>query len=76
MQINRMVNLTCYGGVGSVTGANFLLEAGGKRVLVDCGLVQGTPDSRTINKQAFEYNPASIDILFVTHAHRSHRPNT
>jgi len=65
--------LTLYGGVGVVTGANFLLETlGGKRILIDCGLEQGSPESARRNRRAFEYDPATIDYLFITHAHLDH----
>lgn len=64
--------LTCWGGVGSVTGANFLLEVGPRKILIDCGLLQGVPDEKTINASKFDYDPASIDFLFITHAHADH----
>ncbi|MDQ5922789.1 MAG: metallo-beta-lactamase family protein [Patescibacteria group bacterium] len=60
------------GGTGSVTGANFLLEAGGKKILIDCGLTQGMKLADDINWEPFPYNPSEIDILFVTHAHVDH----
>src|SRR4051812_15952614 len=62
--------LTCWGGVGSVTGANFLLEVAGKKVLVDCGFFQGVNEEE--NKKDFPYNPADIDYLFITHSHLDH----
>ncbi len=63
-----------YGATGDVTGANFLIQINGKRILVDCGLQQGeqadaNPDH---NFGMFPYDPATIDILFVTHAHTDH----
>lgn len=61
-----------YGGVGSVTGANFMLDTGELAMLVDCGLEQGDKFSDDINAQAFIYDPAQVDILFVTHAHADH----
>ncbi|MBI5126198.1 MAG: MBL fold metallo-hydrolase [Candidatus Taylorbacteria bacterium] len=64
--------LTCYGGVGSVTGANFMIEYGGKKVLVDCGLAQGSPEADAENHKPFAYDPAGIDILLVTHGHLDH----
>lgn len=64
--------LTCYSGVGSVTGANFLLEIAGKKVLVDCGLIQGEKVAQEENRKDFEYKPSEMDILFVTHAHLDH----
>ena len=66
-----MTKLTCYGGAGSATGANFLLEIDNKKILVDCGLEQGTR-SEEHNRRKFEYNPAEINYLFVTHAHIDH----
>ncbi len=70
--IGGTVKLTFYGGTGSVTGANFLLEIDGKRILVDCGLTQGAKVADDINWDPFTYNPKEIDILFVTHAHVDH----
>lgn len=64
--------LTFAGGAGSVTGANFLLEVGGKRVLIDCGMQQGLPADERSNWQEFSYDPKSIDVLLVTHAHTDH----
>lgn len=64
--------LTFYGGVGMVTGANFLLEVAGLKVLVDCGLVQGHRFAENINRAEFLYNPSEIDFLLVTHGHTDH----
>lgn len=61
-----------YGGVGSVTGANFLLDTGGAKFLIDCGLRQGDRFAEEVNREAFPYDPASIDALLVTHAHADH----
>jgi metallo-beta-lactamase family protein len=61
-----------YGGVGSVTGANFMLDTGQCAILVDCGLVQGSEFAPEINAAPFVYNPADIDVLIVTHAHADH----
>ena len=60
-------------GVGTVTGANFLLDTGkGTKVLVDCGLVQGEKVAEDINREAFPYDIREIVALFVTHAHLDH----
>jgi metallo-beta-lactamase family protein len=64
--------LTCYGGVGSVTGANFLLEVAGKKLLIDCGLFQGCKFCEDHNREPFPYDPSEIDALLVTHAHIDH----
>ncbi|MDR3558392.1 MAG: MBL fold metallo-hydrolase [Candidatus Pacebacteria bacterium] len=69
--------LTCYGGVGIVTGANFMLEIpvdGGASVkaLVDCGLIQGEKSAQALNWDPFGYDPKEIKYLFITHAHLDH----
>jgi metallo-beta-lactamase family protein len=69
---NHNLQVTFFGGVGTVTGANFLLESMQTRILVDCGLLQGTPDADTENNRNFDYDPSSIDFLFITHAHMDH----
>ena len=61
-----------YGGVGNVTGANFLLDTGNAAFLVDCGLIQGDRFAQEANADPFAYNPADIDVLMVTHAHADH----
>jgi metallo-beta-lactamase family protein len=71
--------LTFCSGATTVTGADFLLEgpldASGRpllRILVDCGLVQGAKVADDANWEPFAYDPATIDYLFVTHAHIDH----
>ncbi len=66
------LQVTFYGGVGTVTGANFMLESLKTRILVDCGLLQGTPDAFLENKKPFDYDVKSVDFLFITHAHLDH----
>ena len=67
-----MSYISFHGGVGSVTGANFLLEAGEAKILIDCGLVQGDRFAMDTNCDAFAYTPEGADILLVTHAHADH----
>ena len=55
-----------------MTGANFLLEADGKKILIDCGLTQGVKVADDINWDPFPYDSKGIDILFITHAHVDH----
>lgn len=64
--------ITFYGGTGTVTGANFLLETDGRKFLIDCGMFQGTPEADARNRESFAYDPKEIEILFVTHAHLDH----
>lgn len=64
--------LTFHGGAGEVTGANFLLESVGIKILVDCGLTQGSKFCNDCNRDPFPYDPKSIKYLFITHAHMDH----
>jgi len=66
------MNLTFLGGVGTVTGSKYLLEYGGRRVLIDCGLFQGYKQLRLRNWAPFPVPPASIDAVLLTHAHLDH----
>lgn len=70
--MQKTAKITFCGGTGSVTGANFLLEIDGKKILVDCGLTQGTKLADDINWDDFPYDPKEVDILFITHAHVDH----
>ena len=70
--MEKTAKITFYGGAGSVTGANFLLEIDDKKFLVDCGLTQGFKLADDVNWNPFVYDPKEIDILFVTHGHVDH----
>ena len=67
-----MTKLSFHGGVGTVTGANHLLETDQAKLLVDCGLFQGPKTAEDRNRDPFPYNPSEIDILFITHGHLDH----
>ena len=67
------MKVTFYGAAGGVvTGSSHLLEAAGKRILLDCGMVQGGRDSDAINAKDFAFDPVSIDALVLSHAHIDH----
>lgn len=70
--MTEKATITFHGGTGSVTGANFLLELGGKKFLVDCGLTQGYKVADDVNWNPFPYDPKSVDALFITHGHVDH----
>jgi metallo-beta-lactamase family protein len=57
---------------GEVTGSCHLLEAAGRRILLDCGMVQGSRDAEARNAEPFAFDPASIDALVLSHAHIDH----
>ena len=60
------------GGATTVTGSQYLLETDRARVLVDCGMFQGSPNEAMRNRVPFAFDPGSIDILLLTHAHLDH----
>ena len=68
----KNISITFWGGVGTVTGANFLLQAGTTKILIDCGMIQGPKVADDPNYHPFPYNPAEIKMLFITHAHLDH----
>jgi metallo-beta-lactamase family protein len=66
------LRLTFLGAAGTVTGSKYLLEDGGDRLLVDCGLFQGLKDLRLRNRAPFPVDPGSIGSMLLTHAHLDH----
>lgn len=66
------MKITFLGATRTVTGSNFLVEGAGKKFLVDCGMWQGKAEIEEENGQDFEFNPAEIDFMLLTHAHIDH----
>ncbi|MDO8443633.1 MAG: MBL fold metallo-hydrolase [Candidatus Azambacteria bacterium] len=70
------MKLYFYGAARSVTGANYLLEVGGEKnktkILIDCGMSQGSRMAEKENYENFPYVPEEIQALLVTHAHIDH----
>ena len=66
------MKITFLGATKIVTGSNFLVEAAGKKFLVDCGLYQGKAELEEQNYREFDYTPAEIDFMLLTHAHIDH----
>jgi metallo-beta-lactamase family protein len=66
------LRLTFLGATGTVTGSQYLLETGGRRVLIDCGLFQGYKQLRLRNWARPPYTPKDIDAVVLTHAHLDH----
>ena len=60
------------GATKTVTGSNFLVEAAGKKFLIDCGMWQGNSELEMQNAEDFEFNPQDIDFMLLTHAHIDH----
>ncbi len=70
--MSKKLEITFWGGVGAVTGANFLVRGEFSAFIVDCGLLQGVRESDQENSADFQYNLGEIDFVFITHAHMDH----
>ena len=66
------MELQFYGATERVTGSCHILRVGGLMVLLDCGLIQGSPEEEMLNKNPFPFDPASIDAVVLTHGHIDH----
>lgn len=66
------MKLTFHGAAHEVTGSCYLLETIGKKILIDCGMFQGSDFNEARNHDSFPFDPASIDAVLVTHAHIDH----
>jgi metallo-beta-lactamase family protein len=67
-----MATITFLGAAGTVTGSKYLVEAEGKRLLVDCGLFEGRRELRLRNWDPLPVDPRTIDWILLTHAHIDH----
>ena len=67
-----MAKITFLGAAGTVTGSKYLVETGGKRLLVDCGLFEGSKELKQRNWEPLPIDPTTIDWVLVTHAHIDH----
>lgn len=66
------MRLSFLGAAGTVTGSRHLLVAGGKQILVDCGLFQGVKALRLRNREPIPFDVSSLDAVVLTHAHLDH----
>ena len=66
------MKLSFHGAARTVTGSCHLLEAAGRRILIDCGMFQGSRELEEDNQAPFGFEPASIDLVLLTHAHLDH----
>jgi len=67
-----MAKLTFLGAAGTVTGSKYLVEANGKKLLVDCGIFQGSNELSDRNYKPLPVDPKTIDYVVLTHAHLDH----
>lgn len=66
------MKITFFGAVEEVTGSRYLIEQGGTKILVDCGLFQGLRELTKHNWEKFPINPQDVDAIVLTHAHIDH----
>ena len=66
------MDLHFLGGATTVTGSQYLLDTGRARVLIDCGMFQGSPNEAMRNRVPLAYDPGTIDVILLTHAHLDH----
>lgn len=66
------MKLTFYGAVQLVTGSNYMVESGDTKIMIDCGLSQGSNFCERLNYEPFQYKPAEVAAVFITHAHIDH----
>lgn len=66
------MKLAFNGAAGMVTGSCYLLEAANERILVDCGMFQGSKEVTRLNYEPFRFDPKKVSCLLLTHAHIDH----
>ncbi len=64
--------ISFFGAAGEVTGSRHLLQAGGKKVLLDCGMFQGHRGESLERNKTFPFRPAGVDAVLLSHAHIDH----
>ena len=66
------MRLTFNGAARMVTGSCYLLETDGEKILIDCGMFQGSKEINKLNYEPFDFDPKKISFLLLTHAHIDH----
>ncbi|TFH08467.1 MAG: MBL fold metallo-hydrolase, partial [Candidatus Atribacteria bacterium] len=66
------MNITFCGAAETVTGSCHLVEVDGLRIILDCGFFQGGRQREDLNREPFPFDPKSIDLVLLSHAHLDH----
>jgi len=66
------MHVQCLGAAGRVTGSCHLVQAGDFRILLDCGLIQGSRKEHELNREPFPFDVNRIDAVVLSHAHIDH----
>ncbi len=66
------MKLEFYGAAGEVTGSCHILTTGKHRILLDCGMIQGSRKDESRNRAAWPFDPGSVDAVVLSHAHIDH----
>jgi len=69
------MQLRSFGGARTVTGSQHLLSVNGTKILLECGLFQGRRSETYERNQKFKFDPSSIDVMLLSHAHIDHSGN-
>lgn len=69
------MNIQFFGGAQEVTGSQYLLTINSKKILLECGLFQGRREESYERNLDFKFDPASVDMMVLSHAHMDHSGN-
>ncbi len=67
-----MMQLQFLGAAQEVTGSCYLIRLGDKKLLVECGLIQGSPEDEARNRTPFPFDANELDAVVLTHSHLDH----
>jgi metallo-beta-lactamase family protein len=75
LQKGLSMQIAFLGAAQTVTGSQHLLSINGSKILLDCGLYQGSPTEAYKRNKEFDFDPAEIDVVILSHAHIDHSGN-